>query len=105
MNWSAAPVSSTFRAKFFSVSSWRRSRIFCEVTCFPSLPKKGELLMENSMLMVGLSISIVALPLVFQGQQLYRQFRSPQYRLQLRFLQLRPRLFWIYLDLRRSLIL
>ena len=58
MNWSAEPVSSTFKAKFFSISCIKRSRIFCEVTCLPSFPKNGELLIENNMLMVGLSISM-----------------------------------------------
>ncbi len=77
MNWSAAPVSSTFRAKFFSVSSWRRSRIFCEVTCFPSLPKKGELLMENNMLMVGLSISIVGIASGVSGSAIVSPISKP----------------------------
>ena len=77
MNWSAAPVSSTFSAKFFSVSNCKRSRIFCEVTCLPSFPKNGELLIENNMLMVGLSISIVGKASGISGSAIVSPISNP----------------------------
>ena len=46
-------------ARFFSSSFSRRSDIWREVTNRPSLPKKGESFIENNMLIVGSSISIL----------------------------------------------
>jgi hypothetical protein len=51
----ADPVSSTFIARFFSISLKRRSRKWRLVTYSPSLPKNGEVLMVKSMLIVGSS--------------------------------------------------
>ncbi|MNS48283.1 hypothetical protein D3C72_808490 [compost metagenome] len=59
MNLSAESVSPTFIAKFFSNSFVKRSLICLEVTNLPSLPKKGESLIVNNMLIVGSSIAIV----------------------------------------------
>ncbi|MCY1234611.1 hypothetical protein D3C87_881030 [compost metagenome] len=59
MNLSAESVSPTFIAKFFSNSLVKRSLICLEVTNLPSLPKKGESLIVNNMLIVGSSIAIV----------------------------------------------
>ena len=55
------PSSSLFftrRAKFLSSSFIKRSWIWREVTNLPSLPKNGESLMVNNILMVGSSIAI-----------------------------------------------
>ncbi len=49
---------STRKAKFLSSSLMRRSCICREVTNLPSLPKNGELLMVNSILMVGSSTAM-----------------------------------------------
>ena len=58
MNESALVPGSTRRARFFSNSLSRRSLMCLDVTYLPSLPKNGELLMVNSMLIVGSSMAI-----------------------------------------------
>ena len=55
------PSSSLFltrRARFLSSSFIRRSWMWREVTNLPSLPKKGESLIANNILMVGSSIAM-----------------------------------------------
>ena len=54
-----SPNGSTLSAKFFSVSRARRSLMCLDVTYLPSLPKKGESLMVNSIDIVGSSTEIV----------------------------------------------
>ncbi len=58
MNESALNPGSTRRARFFSSSLSSRSLMWREVTYLPSLPKKGELLIVNNILIVGSSIAI-----------------------------------------------
>ena len=55
---SAFSESTTFNAKFFSVSFINRSLKCLLVTNLPSLPKKGELLIEKSIFIVGSSTLI-----------------------------------------------
>ena len=55
MKLSALSVSETLRARFFSSSFSSLSFKCLEVTNFPSLPKKGELLMLNCIFIVGSS--------------------------------------------------
>ncbi|CAI8166320.1 MAG: Uncharacterised protein [Bacteroidota bacterium] len=59
INLSAESVGSNRMAKFRSSSRSNLSLMWREVTNFPSLPKNGESLMVNNILMVGSSIVIV----------------------------------------------
>ncbi len=59
LNLSSKPVSSTRSARFFSISLKSLSRKCLEVTYFPSLPKNGELLIVNNILIVGSSTFIL----------------------------------------------
>gem|GEM_PF-5330564 len=59
VNLSAESVSSTRRARFFSVSLYKRSRNWRDVTYLPSRPKNGESLLANNMLIVGSSTLMV----------------------------------------------
>ena len=59
MNLSSDVPSSILSAKFFS-NSWYNLSLKClEVQYFPSLPKNGELLIVNNILIVGSSIEIL----------------------------------------------
>ena len=59
MNLSALSVSLNLSARFFSSSLYNLSLMCLEVTNFPSLPKNGESLIVNNILIVGSSIEIV----------------------------------------------
>ena len=68
-NVSAESVSSTRSATLVSTSLNRRSRIFLEVTYFPSLPANGLLLTINSIETVGSSIFTNGSGSAFSGAQ------------------------------------
>ena len=74
---SALSVSLTSSAKFFSSSLLRRSEIWREVTNLPSLPKNGESLIENNILIVGSSILMVGSGSGFSASQMESPISKP----------------------------
>jgi len=76
-NESAVSPGCTRNARFFSNSFSNLSFKWREVTNLPSLPKKGELLMVKSILIVGSSISIGFIPSGFSKSATVSPISNP----------------------------